>query len=115
MDDGEQRILGIRRSYTKDSLLFDMKDLVLHANKLCPTKRSIPGVASRLYNPFGFVSPVTIHFKVLFQELCEAKINWDEPLPRHLLTKWLTLVSSVQQDVLLSIPRCATFHSKMLF
>ena len=106
VDDGEQRILGIRLSYTKDGLLFDMKDLALHASKLDPTKRGIVCVATRVYDPIGFVSPVTIRFKVLFQELCEANIDWDEPLPQHLLTKWLTLVSSLQQDVLLSVPIC---------
>ena len=105
VDDGEHRILGIRWDYTTDCLLFDMKDLALHASKLDPTKRGIVGVASRVYDPVGFVSPVTIRFKVLFQELCEAKIGWDEPLPHHLLTKWLNLVSSLQQNVLLAIPR----------
>ena len=106
VDDGEQRILGIRWGYTTDCLLFDMKDLALHASKLNPTKRGIVGVASRVYDPVGFVSPVTIRFKVLFQELCESKIGWDEPLPQPLLTKWLSLVSSLQQDVLFTIPRC---------
>ena len=51
------------------------------------------------------MSLVTVQFKVLFQELCEAKIGWDEPLPQHLLSKRLSLVSSLQQDVLLAIPR----------
>ena len=78
----------------------------MHASKVDPTKRGIVGVASRAYDPVGFVSPVTIRFKVLFQELCEAKIGWDQPLPQSLLTMWFTLVSSLQQDVLLAIPRC---------
>ena len=47
------------------------------------------------------MSPVTIRFK----ELCEAKIGWDEPLPQQLLSTWLSLVFSPQQDVLLAIPR----------
>ena len=106
MDDGEQRILGVRWSQITDCLLFDMKDLALHASKLDPTKRGTGGVASRVYHPIGFVSPVTVRFKVLFQELCEAKIGWDEPLPQHLLSTWLSLVSSLRQDVLLAIPRC---------
>ena len=37
VEDGEQRILGIRCSYIADCLLFDMKELALHASKLHPT------------------------------------------------------------------------------
>ncbi len=106
MDDGEQKILGIRWSYTNDNLLVDLNELALHAHQLDLTKRSIVGVASRVYDPVGFVSPVTIRFKVLFQELCEEKVDWDEPLPHHFLTKWRTLVSSLRHSAPFSIPRC---------
>ena len=58
VNDGEQRILGIRWSYITDCLLFDMKDLALHASKLDPTKRGIVFVASRVYDHIVFVSPV---------------------------------------------------------
>ena len=60
VDNGEQRILGIRWGYITDCLLFDMKDLALHSSKLDPTKRGIVGVASRVYYPIGFVSPVCV-------------------------------------------------------
>ncbi len=63
MDDREQKILGIRWSYTKDNLLIDLNELALHANHIDPTMRSIVGVASRVYDPVGFVSPVTIRFE----------------------------------------------------
>ena len=75
MDVGEQKILGVRWSYSNDCLIFDLNDLASQASKLDPTERSIVGVASRVYDPVGFVSPVTIHFKILFQELCEAKLE----------------------------------------
>ena len=106
MSNGEQKILGVRWSYSSDCLVFDLNDLASHASKLNPTKRNIVGVASRVYDPVGFVSPVTIRFKVLFQELCEARLDWDEPLPLHLLNKWRALVSSLQEVQPLTIPRC---------
>ena len=108
MDDGEQKILGVRWSYSNDYLVFDLhvSDLTSHASKLDPTKRSIVGVASRVYDPVSLVSPVTIRFKVLFQELCQAKLDWDEPLTPDLLSKWQTLVSSLQKVQPISIPRC---------
>ena len=106
VDDGEQKILGVRWSYSNDCLVIDLSELASHASKLDPTKRSIVGVASRVYDPVGLVSPVTIRFKVLFQELCQAKLGWDEPLTPDLLSKWQTLVSSLQKVQPISIPRC---------
>ena len=49
-----------------------------------PTKRHVVGAASRLYDLLGFASPVTICFKVLFQELCEIKLDLDDVLPPEL-------------------------------
>ena len=108
MDAGEQKILGVRWSYSNinDCLVFNLNDLASQASKLDPTKRSIVGVASRVHDPVGFVSPVTIRFKILFQELCEARLEWDEPLPPDLLTKWQALVSSLRRVHPLTIPRC---------
>ncbi len=106
MDDREQKILGIRWNYTNDNLLVNLKELALHANQLDLSKRNIVGIASRVYDPVGFVSPVTIRFKVLFQELCEEKVDWDKHLPQHLLTKWRTLVSTLLHSAPFTIPRC---------
>ena len=73
------------------------------------TKRHIIGVATKFYDPLGFISPITVQFKILFQELCMSKIDWDEPLSGSLLCKWEALVSNFQ-PVTISIPRCY-FHS----
>ena len=64
------------------------------------------GTARRFYEPIGFVSPVTICFKVLFQELCEAKFYWDDGIPPELQHKWKSLVSGLQKCQPISIPRC---------
>ena len=106
IDVGEQKVLGVRWSYSADCLVFEFSDLASQASKLDPTKRSIVGVASRFYDPVGFVFPVTICFKMLFQELCEERLNWDDPLPRNLLSKWQSLVSSLKKVQPLTIPRC---------
>ena len=64
------------------------------------------GTASRFYDPIGFVSPVTIRFKVLFQELCEAKLDWSDVIPPESQHKWKSLVSGLQKCQTISIPRC---------
>ena len=103
---GETKVLGVRWHPVTDCFVFDFSDVAVEPE---PTKRHIVGVASRFYDPLGFFSPVTIRFKVLFQELCASKVDWDEPLTGELLHKWKSLVFNLQ-DVSVSIPRCY-FHS----
>ena len=51
------------------------------------------------------MSPVIIPFKVLFQQLCQAKIEWDQPLTGKLLKKWQCLIASLREAQPLSISR----------
>ena len=41
------------------------------------TKRQIV-VITTIFNFMGFVSPIVIQFKVLFQAMCVHKVGWDE-------------------------------------
>jgi hypothetical protein len=45
-------------------------------------------------------------FRILFQDLCNAKLEWDQPLPDSLLRKWQVLRSSLEEGESISIPRC---------
>jgi len=44
----------------------------------------------------GFLTPFTIGLKILFQELCEDKVNWDEPLHGKLLEMWKSLLDEIR-------------------
>ena len=103
--DNEQKILGVRWNYVQDELLFDLNELAILISTIEPTKRHIVGVTAKFYDPLGFVSPVIVRFKILFQELCSSKVDWDVPLSGHLLDKWRALVSGFQ-GITTSIPRC---------
>ena len=70
-----------------------------------PTKRQIVAVTTKFYDPLGFISPVVIRFKVLFQAMCVHKIGWDELLKGELLSQWMSLVFNFH-GVVTSIPRC---------
>ena len=85
---GETKILGVKWNPSTDNLIIDFSNVASQVVNLEPTKRHVMGAASRLYDPLGFASPVTIRFKVLFQELCEAKLDWDNALSSELQHKW---------------------------
>ena len=45
------------------------------------TARHVLQISSKIYDPFGLVSPVTVKAKLLIQELWQNELEWDEPLP----------------------------------
>ena len=63
-------------------------------------------MATRFYDPLGVVSPCTVQFKVLFQQLCEAKLDWDEPMSGELLKEWEKLIDGLKMAQPIIIPRC---------
>ena len=63
-------------------------------------------MATRFYDPLGVVSPCTVQFKVLFQKLCEAKLDWDEPMSGELLKKLEKLIDGLKMVQPIIIPRC---------
>ena len=75
-----------------------------------PTKRNLVGLIGKFYDPLGFLAPTTIRFKILFQKLCQAKIEWDDPLPEGLVQEWKELVADLSEGGPTSIPRSYFHH-----
>ena len=70
-----------------------------------PTKRNIVGIASRFYDPLGILSPITVRFKLMFQDLCVKELNWDDQLSGEHLVKWKELVNGFHQEQPIFLPR----------
>jgi hypothetical protein len=90
----------------RDKIIIDLNFLAKRANLLNPTKRHIVSVASRIYDPIGIISPITIRFKMLLQDVHCAKIEWDEEINGELLQHWVELISCVDSSEPVITPRC---------
>ena len=71
-----------------------------------PTKTSVVSISVKFFDPPGIVSPVTILFKMFCQQLCEAKVGWDEPLSGHYLENWNRPLTMLRGAKTITIPRC---------
>ena len=60
------------------------------------TKREVLGQSSRVCDPLGMLSPVTIRSKMLMQCLWKDKYRWDEPLPLSIQQEWTTLAKDLE-------------------
>ena len=78
------------------------------ARSLEPTKRNIVSLVGKFYDPLGILAPVVVKFKMFLQTMCEAKLEWDQPLPTDLLSKWQKLSAGLLEAQTISIPRCCT-------
>jgi len=43
-------------------------------------KREVLKDSSKLFNPLGITSPVSVHAKLFMQKLWHLHVDWDEPL-----------------------------------
>ena len=102
---GDHRVLGIPWNTESDQLEFDVAHLAKLAVELCPTRRNVVSLIGKFYDPLGFLSPVIIKFKMLFQRLCEGKADWDAVITGELLEEWRSLVVELNVHSPVSLPR----------
>ena len=64
-----------------------MNEIFKDAINIQPTKRNILSIISTIYDPVGYLQPITIPLKILFQEICKLKVDWDEII-EVIVPKW---------------------------
>jgi hypothetical protein len=70
-----------------------------------PTKRKVLSKIAQLFDPHGWLSPVTIRAKMLLQEIWLLKIGWDDPLPPSLAHQWSQFMDQLEDISIISTPR----------
>ena len=73
-----EKVLGLPWNCEEDTLHFNFVHVVDKAKGLTATKRNLLSLLASLFDPLGIVSPVKVSMKVLFQEICNSKFDWDE-------------------------------------
>ena len=96
-----ERALGMSWNVEKDCFQFTSV-----IKEKPATKRGLLSVISSLYDPLGFVAPVTLNGKRLLQELCRQQVGWDEPIDDDITAEWNEWLSSLHVIEVISIRRC---------
>lgn len=87
---------------SQDAFHFKIADQV-QPQKL--TKRIIASNSARIFDPQGYLAPVTIRAKLLIQELWKAKCEWDAPVPSRLHVRWTDLQAELTDINQIKVPR----------
>lgn len=75
------------------------------------TKRQLLSESSRLFDPFGWLSPVIIKAKICYQQTWLYDLHFDDPLPEAVLQEWLDLRNNLNQLEQVRIPRWIPNHN----
>lgn len=100
------KILGLIWEPKNDSFQFNVETI----DRSC-TKRNILSELARIFDPLGFLAPITFLCKYLIQKMWLAKLDWDECPPDEILRVWtkykneLTLLSNLRIPRFINIPQ----------
>ena len=101
------KTLGIRWQPATDVFGFTVSHVELEYELLHRiTKRELLGDILKIFDPMGWLSPVTLKLKIFMQFTWSQGLSWDEPLPadvRDNFLQWRTNLPSLRS---LKIPRC---------
>ena len=91
------KVLGVTWNTVTDELLFDFSELYKYGRALPETKRSVLKLTAKIFDPIGFLTPFTIEMKILLQELCLEKVDWDGELQGDSgLNSWTLLLEELR-------------------
>lgn len=97
-----KKTLGVLLNWKEDVFLF-----ILNIQPGSKTYRLLLSNVCALYDPLGFSwTPITLPARILLQDVCRTKPEWDEILPQPLLDRWDSCVSNLSHLESATISRC---------
>ncbi|XP_044749748.1 uncharacterized protein LOC123310348 [Coccinella septempunctata] len=99
-DDSIVKVLGLRWNPAKDTFCYSVNIL----SRKC-TKRSILSELARIFDPLGFLAPLTFFSKYLTQTLWTLGLDWDDVPPPVIVSRWDQYKSELHCLETFEIPR----------
>ena len=96
-----EKALGLQWCVESDNFQFN-----INLSQKPHPGRVILSVVSSIFDPLGFLAPLTLPAKQLLQGLCQRGFGWDEPLPQPVSEKWMEWTNSLDRIKGFSVPRC---------
>ncbi|XP_043465288.1 uncharacterized protein LOC122500432 [Leptopilina heterotoma] len=103
------KVLGIFWEPSTDAFIYRFSKL----SSENPSKRTLLSAVASLFDPMGWISPVTITVKILLQKLWLRKLDWDDELPSDLAHEWREFCEKLPCLSQVSIPRWLTTNNNL--
>ena len=96
-DNFTEKVLGINWNEYTDTLEINSSDFIPeNCFDVKCTKREVLRVIAGFYDPIGFIQSI-VQLKILFQQICTLKIEWDDELPDQLQLQLKSLITSIRK------------------
>ena len=95
-------VLGVHWNTSLDTLSLTLKGLN-HSTTPLTTKREVLQDSSKLFDPLGFLNPISVRAKLLMQRLWQQHFMWDEPLDQDTLEEWTGILADIRKSNVISI------------
>ncbi|XP_041427144.1 uncharacterized protein LOC121396364 [Xenopus laevis] len=96
-----QRSLGLLWNFKADTFTFQ-----INKEEKPFTRRGVLSTINSLYDPLGFVTPVTIQdYKIMLRDLTTEMSDWDDPLPTEKKDLWTSWKKSLEALTSLHVTR----------
>ena len=84
----DEKVLRIHWNENADVFVINLSNCIKEAEELAPTKCNVFKIIGRFYDPIGYIQPIIISLKILFEEICSANVSWDEKLNGTFTSNW---------------------------
>ncbi|KAL4006299.1 tumor suppressor p53-binding protein 1 [Sarotherodon galilaeus] len=99
-DSPVQRSLGLLWNVNTDTFTFKVDN-----EQKAFTRRGVLSTVNSLYDPLGFLAPITIQGRLILRELTGLTDDWDATLPDNMKAEWSIWKDSLRDLEGLQIPR----------
>uniref|UniRef100_A0A6P7HGW5 Uncharacterized protein LOC114348569 n=1 Tax=Diabrotica virgifera virgifera TaxID=50390 RepID=A0A6P7HGW5_DIAVI len=94
------KVLGLEWDASSDTFAFKVQVL----DSSC-TKRHLLSNLAKIFDPLGFLSPITFLIKHLIQRIWTQKIGWDDAPSKEIIRLWKKYIDDVAYLSKLNLPR----------
>ncbi|XP_028171605.1 uncharacterized protein LOC114360928 [Ostrinia furnacalis] len=98
------KTLGLRWDPEQDMFIFQSM-IDNPTDNINNTKRKLLSDLSKLFDPLGWLTPISTKLKLLFQQVWEQDIPWDAKIPDNINIEWIKLKQDLININKIQIPR----------
>ncbi|XP_045505896.1 uncharacterized protein LOC123702247 [Colias croceus] len=97
------KTLGLGWNPEEDIFTFHSQLEPLKSSKI--TKRMLLSDISKLFDPIGWLSPLSTKLKIIFQQVWAAHIEWDDQIPEEIYKEWIKVRNDISMIKDIKLPR----------
>ena len=97
----EDKALGVKWNISKEILGFQTK---MAENP--STRRGLLSILSSIHDPLALGAPFLLKGRLIIQQLCKDRPDWDEPIDEKSSYEWLKWKNTLVALENINIPRC---------